>query len=154
MTIEELKEKERELRIADTNAIIDRQINKINEELQRGEDYVDVIVKNLNCYCCPFKVECDRIKTYECSKNKCQYLIKKYIDKPIVKMSIDTFLDKHLDLLRAKLKKEALRGGGGWDNLSIYIQVCDTCPLKSECTNMEECTEILQKHISLSEVEE
>ena len=152
MTIEELKEKERQLRHATVEELVDERYDNIEKEISHGYEYIDTIARYLRCSYCPFKKECEEITDFQySSESKCHYFVEKYVDKPVIKMPIDTFLDKHLELLKTKLKNEALRGG--WENLSVYIQVCDTCPLKSECTNIHKCPKILQEHISLSEVE-
>ena len=151
MTIEELKEKTIQVKIESAKEHINLFYEEIMDDIKNGMDYVDAVSNSLYCHICPFKTECKELTDFECSADKCHYFVEKYVDKPIIKMSIDEFLNKHLEMLRVKLKNEALQGK--WDNLGIYIQVCDTCPLKSECPSTEECPKILQEHISLNEDE-
>lgn len=70
---------------------------------------------------------------------------------PLLKMPIDEFLDKHFELLRAKLKNEALQGE--WDDFAMRIQMCDVCPLYGNCTEGLKCHKVLQELISLNEKE-
>lgn len=151
MTIEELKEKEKQIRIATVEELVDERYDEIEKTIQDGCDYVDTIAQHLFCSSCPFGKECNKLTGFDSSESKCQYFVKKYVDKPVVKMPIDEFLDKHLELLRTKLKNTALQGKCA--DLSIYIQLCETCPLNAKCTDIHKCSKILQEHISLSEME-
>ena len=154
MTIEELKEKEKQLRVVKNNAEVDKKFDEINADLRLGKDYVDVIGWELQCSYCPFEEECKQLTTFECSETKCHYFVKKYVDKPIVKMPSDAFISKYVQNLTRELTEHAKTVNT--KSMSEFVD-CYLCPINETCEltkyDNNDCYKELKKHIDFGDAQ-